>query len=980
MANKTIKGLTVEIGGDTTQLGKALDAVTNKSSSLSGELREINKLLKMDPGNTDLLAQKQKVLSDAVDETAEKLKILKEAEKQVQAQFQKGDATEAQVRALQREIIETEKKMQSYGRALAETTDELKTLDTRTEQTAESFDDLGDEAREAGESTDRLDSDLGGLAKGGLALAVAGATALIGALVATSESTHEYRTEMGKLQTAYKAVGYSTETATKVYKELQGVIGETDQAVEAAQQIALLAESEKDAAKWAKYAAGVVGRFGDALQPETFFEAANETLNLGEATGAYTQMLEGCGESVDKFNMELAQFKTRSEKQQYMLRVTERLLGNATEEYNRTNAEVIRSNRANEEWTATLAELGKEVQPVTTDIKLLGVEVLQSAKEPLTKVANFIRTDVIPALSSMHNWVQNNGPTIKGAIAGAAATLITYEAAVVATTVAHNGVKGAIMSTTVAQKALDLVTKASPWGLVATAVIGVTTALIAYGVQTAEAQLGTQALTEEEKKLIEEAEKTAEAFRTQKDATEKNSASITAHMGHVQDLADELKTLVSETGEVQKTDEARVQFILNELNEALGTEYEMVGGVVQQYKDLKTSIDNVIQSKLANSLLEANNQLYIDAINAEGEALDALGLTKKDYEAQLDKVEQKEHDIAVAKYERDYLLGQNAASLSYQEKQRLIDLNNTILGEEIALKAEKGILDEKKGAYDDAAANYGQYHNTILDYEEAQQAALSGNYDRTVEILKKKGGRYDTYADNVDEATREAIDALYKEAIDAGIEADRTKKNFEAGIEGYTEEMVKEANEGYADALEAWANAKLDAEGVGEDLSSGLAGGMENKRSSLIAKAKSIVSSIISAFKEAADSNSPSKKMIDFGEDMGEGGAIGMENKTDRMTDVAEEQVKGLLDTYSTAGDATGQEIFGAIGQQARVRQEQLYLSSSSGTATMLDKILSAIERGQVLMLDGTALVGATANRMDSALGQRRALAARGAI
>ena len=62
MAAKTIKGITVEIGGDTTKLGKALDGVTRTSRNLQGELKQVNNLLKLDPGNTDLLAQKQKIL------------------------------------------------------------------------------------------------------------------------------------------------------------------------------------------------------------------------------------------------------------------------------------------------------------------------------------------------------------------------------------------------------------------------------------------------------------------------------------------------------------------------------------------------------------------------------------------------------------------------------------------------------------------------------------------------------------------------------------------------------------------------------------------------------------------------------------------------------------------------------------------------------------------------------------------------------
>ena len=89
MASK-IKGLTIEIGGDTTKLGQALEDVNKKSRDLSSELGSINKLLKLDPTNVELLSQKQKVLADAISNTSDKLDTLKEAEKQVQEQFKRG--------------------------------------------------------------------------------------------------------------------------------------------------------------------------------------------------------------------------------------------------------------------------------------------------------------------------------------------------------------------------------------------------------------------------------------------------------------------------------------------------------------------------------------------------------------------------------------------------------------------------------------------------------------------------------------------------------------------------------------------------------------------------------------------------------------------------------------------------------------------------------------------------------------------------
>lgn len=288
MANKIIKGLTVEIGGDTTKLGKALESVEKKSRDLSSELGEINKLLKFDPGNADLLAQKQKVLADAVENTSEKLDILKEAEAQVQKQFERGEVSEEQVRALQREILATTKKLSSYEKAAKETADAIDKLgkdSAEAEEGAEdisksskkaskALDDMADSADKAGEAGEGMGSKLAGAAKVGIGALAAGATAAIGALVGSAEATREYRGEMGKLDAAFTSSGHSSETATAAYKALQGVIGETDQSVEAAQQIALLADSEEDVAKWAGLASGVVGKFGDALQPETFYEAA----------------------------------------------------------------------------------------------------------------------------------------------------------------------------------------------------------------------------------------------------------------------------------------------------------------------------------------------------------------------------------------------------------------------------------------------------------------------------------------------------------------------------------------------------------------------------------------------------------------------------------------------------------------------------------------------------------------------------------
>ncbi len=119
MANK-IKGLTIEIGGETTALNKALGEVNKHSRDLKSELRDVERLLKLDPGNTELLSQKQKILAENIENTSKKLETLKEAEKQAQEQFKQGKIGEEQYRAIQREVIKTEEELKKMNKQLKE--------------------------------------------------------------------------------------------------------------------------------------------------------------------------------------------------------------------------------------------------------------------------------------------------------------------------------------------------------------------------------------------------------------------------------------------------------------------------------------------------------------------------------------------------------------------------------------------------------------------------------------------------------------------------------------------------------------------------------------------------------------------------------------------------------------------------------------------------------------------------------------------
>jgi len=446
MASKSkILGLTVEIGGDTTQLGKALEDVNKKSRDLSGELGQINKLLKMDPGNADLLAQKQKVLAEAVSNTSEKLDKLKEAEKQVQKQFEKGEASEEQVRELQREIVTTEKKLDSYKGAVKETADALDGLENKSRAAKNASEGLGD----------TLDT-IGNVGLGAVTGAVAGA---VGALTAAAEETREYRTEMSKLDTAFQQSGFSAGAAYGAYSELQGILGETDQAVEAANHLAKLTDNEKDLSTWTgKILPGVFATFGASLPIEGLTEAANETAKVGQVTGPLADALNWAGVSEDAFNEKLAECTTEQERQALITETLAGLYGDASTAYKETNADVIAANKANEEWTASLAQVGAEVEPLLTKVKSFGAELLSG---------------FVPAIQ----FLLDNLPMVGVVLAGVTAAMASYKIAALAAKAASEGMTLAQYAMAAAQKLLNAVFAANPFGII---ILGITALVAAF--------------------------------------------------------------------------------------------------------------------------------------------------------------------------------------------------------------------------------------------------------------------------------------------------------------------------------------------------------------------------------------------------------------------------------------------------------------------------------------------------------------------
>lgn len=219
MAGK-IKGITIEIGGDTTGLDKALKGTNAEIKRTQNELKDVNKALKLDPSNTELLEQKQRALADAVNATSEKLDMLKTAQEQAAEQLAKGEIGQEQYDALTREIVKTEAE-------LKKATKEADNFSVGIEKAKNALNKVGSAAQTVADKTRGLSTAATGLlgAVGGLALKSAAAADELNTL---SKQTGISTDDLQKMQYASELVDVSLESMTGAMTKMKAGMASGD--------------------------------------------------------------------------------------------------------------------------------------------------------------------------------------------------------------------------------------------------------------------------------------------------------------------------------------------------------------------------------------------------------------------------------------------------------------------------------------------------------------------------------------------------------------------------------------------------------------------------------------------------------------------------------------------------------------------------------------------------------------------------------
>ena len=304
MANR-IKGITVEIGGDTTKLSKALEGVNKDIKGTQTQLKDVQKLLKLDPSNTELLSQKHKLLADAVTATKEKLEVLKTAAEQANTALANGEISQQQYDALQREIIETE--------------NELKRLTTEANNShtvLEKMGVLGETLQSAGDKISGVGQKLlpvtaGVTALGTIAVktgadfdsAMSKVAAVSGATGSELDALREKAREMGSktkfsASEAAEAMNYMAMAGWKTNDMLSGIEGIMNLAAASGEDLATTSDIVTDALTAFGLTAADSGHFADILAAASSNANTNVSM-MGETFKYAAPVLGSLGYSAE---------------------------------------------------------------------------------------------------------------------------------------------------------------------------------------------------------------------------------------------------------------------------------------------------------------------------------------------------------------------------------------------------------------------------------------------------------------------------------------------------------------------------------------------------------------------------------------------------------------------------------------------------------------------------------------------------------
>lgn len=525
--NNNIKGISVEIGADSSKLSESLKKITNDCGKLQKELSNVNKALKFDPSNAVLAAQKQEILTESIEKTAQRLELLKQKQESMNKALNSGKISGQEYREFQREIEATRSKLTYYsselekakqntealsessadakgnikglGNELNSASKEAEELSDANKNAKESLKSLGKEAEKTGtqlsETSDKNKENslnLKELLNKGGDTALKAVTALTGAVVACTEATREYRQDMARLEQNNDQAGGSFNKTKEALQELNKVSQETDSNVEGLSNLLKAGFTDSQLLQTVNELSGAVIQFPDTLKIESLSDSLQETMATGAATGQFGELLERLGINLKDFNKELVNSVEAGEEQEFILETLANTgLSEVTDKYLETNKALADSADAQFRLNDAMAEVGSAAEPILSQLKGSIAEMVQSN---LPQIERLIQT-VGGALVNLMNFLADNGEKVGKLISDIITSFVIFKGVASFSDAIKEG--KAFISTikslktvtdlaTVAQGALNLASAAFPALAIAGALAMIVSSVINLNARTEE--------------------------------------------------------------------------------------------------------------------------------------------------------------------------------------------------------------------------------------------------------------------------------------------------------------------------------------------------------------------------------------------------------------------------------------------------------------------------------------------------------------
>ena len=792
MASKKIKGITIQYEGDTVKLEKALANVESGGRKAKAEMSEVNRALKEAPDSAVLWQQKQELLNKALDSSKDKLKLFEDAQEEVTRQFEKGDIGEEQYRAFERELEKARAETEKLGDQAEDASKRIDELGGEAGKTSGDLDKMGNTAESSAEGFTVLKGAVAQLAADGFEKLMSSAKeaweeidegydTIIKKTGATGQSLEELQSvadsvfgalpvemsdtgaAVGEINTRFAATGDELESLTAYFlkyaevndtqvagsvRNVSGIMKAfqedtkntgrvldtlTDVGQRTGKDLSSL-ESEllsnsatfKELGLDIRQSAELLGQF-EANGVDTSTALAGLKKAQQEATADGKSMTEALGETIERIKG--AKDETDA-------------LQIATDLFGKKGAaamtQAIREQRFSlDDLTAgydDMRDVVSDTFEATQDapdkakvaLNNLKLELAQLGEAVLPKVEKIVSKGV-DDLPKIIKFGEEMLPLIKGVGAAYASWKIASTALKGAEAV--KGLATAMKTADGAQKLLNSSMLANPAVAVTAAIVGLTVAIGALIVTQKEETDISAEVAEQFRAEQEAADAAREEIKKMKDDFNDRARDIENESKRTEDLWKELDSLADASGRVKDADKKRAEYILGELNSALGTEYTMTGNQIENYKTLASEIDKVIEKKKAQALVDQ----YM-AMNS--------AMTRQNAEAQAN----------FEKYDSQYTAARTAETEAERNFRRVtqnwditaqeyLDAYDWGVGTKEGAEAAQQWLDAKQATMEagDLRQNAKQAFDSTIDYmhrlDDAEKAFAEERYDDVKDIL-----------------------------------------------------------------------------------------------------------------------------------------------------------------------------------------------------------------------------------------------------